>query len=44
MVGKINEKEFQKANQLEFRTEKAINKKVGKLFVKGKGYDNSFSN
>ena len=34
---------MQKANQKEFRIEKVIKKKGDKLFVKWKGYDNSFN-
>ena len=37
------EKEFQKTNQEEFRTEKVIKRKGGKPYVKWKGYDNSFN-
>ena len=37
------EKELQKTNQKEFRIEKAIKRKGDKLFVKWKGYDNSFN-
>ena len=37
------EKKLQKANQKEFRIEKVIKRKVDKLFVKWKGYDNSSS-
>ena len=36
------EKELQKINQQEFRIEKVIKKKE-KLYVKWKGYDNSFN-
>ena len=36
------EKELQKTNQKEFRTEKAIERKGDKLRIKWKGYDNSF--
>ena len=36
-------KEFQKANQKEFRIEKTIKKKSDKLYVTWKGYDNSFN-
>ena len=35
------EKELQKTNQQEFRIEKVIKKKGGKLYVKWKGYDSS---
>ena len=34
---------MQKTNQKEFRIEKVINKKGNKLYVKWKGYDNSFN-
>ena len=37
------EKELQKINQQEFRIEKVIKKKGNKLYVKWKGYDNSFN-
>ena len=37
------QKELQKANQEEFRIEKVIKKKDDKLYVKWKGYDNSFN-
>ena len=37
------EKELQKTNQEEFRIEKVIKKKGNKLYVKWKGYDNSFN-
>ena len=37
------EKELQKANQEEFRIEKAIKRKGNKIYVKWKGYDNSFN-
>ena len=36
------EKELRKTNQQEFRTEKVIERKSEKLFVKWKVYDNSF--
>ena len=36
-------KELQKTNQKEFRIEKALKKKGDKLYVKWKGYDNSFN-
>ena len=41
--GSFYEKELQKANQKEFRIEKVIKKKGNKLYVKWKGYDNSFN-
>ena len=37
------EKELQKTNQQEFRTEKVIKRKGDKLYVKWKGYNNSFN-
>ena len=37
------EKELQKTNQEEFKIEKVIKRKGNKLFVKWKGYDNSFN-
>ena len=37
------EKELQKANHEEFRIEKVIKKKGDKMYVKWKGYDNSFN-
>ena len=37
------EKEFQKINQEEFRIEKVIKRKIDKLYVKWKGYDNSLN-
>ena len=41
ITGTFYEKEFQKIDQQEFRIEKVI-KKNDKLYVKWKGYDNSF--
>ena len=41
--GSFYEKELQKINQKEFRIEKVIKKKEDKLYVKWKGYDNSFN-
>ena len=37
------EKELQKTNKKEFRLEKVIKRKGDKLYVKWKGYDNSFN-
>ena len=37
------EKELQKTNQKEFRIEKVLKKKSDKLYVKWKGYNNSFN-
>ena len=42
IIGTIYEKELQKTNQKEFRIEKVLKKKGDKLYVKWKGYDNSF--
>ena len=41
--GAFYEKELQKTNQKEFRIEKVIKRKGDKLYVKWKGYDNSFN-
>ena len=43
VVGSFHEKELQKTNQKEFRIEKVIKKKGNKLYVKWKGYNNSFN-
>ena len=43
ITGTLHEKELQKINQQEFRIEKVIKKKGDKLYVKWKGYDNSFN-
>ena len=43
IVGTFYEKELQKTNQTEFRVEIVIKKKDDKLYVKWKGYDNSFN-
>ena len=42
-MGTFYEKEFQKRNQEEFRIEKVIKRKGDKIYVKWKGYDNSFN-
>ena len=42
-IGTFHEKELQNTNQEEFRIEKVITKKGDKLYVKWKGYDNSFN-
>ena len=42
-VGNFYEKELQKTNQKEFRTEKVMKRKGNKLYVKWKGYNNSFN-
>ena len=43
IIGTLYEKELKKTNQEEFRIEKIIKKKGNKLYVKWKGYDNSFN-
>ena len=43
IIGTFYEKELQKANQEEFRIEKVIKGKGDKMYVKWKGYDNSFN-
>ena len=43
IVGTFYEKELQKTNQQEFIVEKIIRRKGDKLYVKRKGYDNSFN-
>ena len=43
ITGTIYEKELQKTNQQEFRIKKVIKKNDDKLYVKCKGYDNSFN-
>ena len=43
ITGTFYEKELPKANQEEFRIKKVIKKKGNKLYVKWKGYDNSFN-
>ena len=43
IIGKFYEKELQNTNQKEFRIEKLLKKKGNKLYVKWKGYDNSFN-
>ena len=37
------DKELQKTNQKQFRTEKVIKRKGSKLYFKWKGYNNSFN-
>ena len=44
ITGTVYEKELQKTNQEEFRIEKVIKRKGDKIYVKWKGYDNSFNN
>ena len=43
VIGTFYEKELQKSNQKEFRIEKVLKRKGDKLYVKWKGYDNSFN-
>ena len=43
IIRSFYEKELQKTNQKEFRIEKVIKRKGDKLYVKWKGYDNSFN-
>ena len=43
MVGSFYEKKLQKTNQKEFKIEKVIKRKGNKLYVKWKGYNNSFN-
>ena len=43
IIGTFYEKELQKTNQKEFRIEKLIKRKNDKLYVKWKGYNNSFN-
>ena len=43
-IGSFYEKEYQKTNQKEFRIEKIIKTRGSKIYVKWKGYKNSFNN
>ena len=43
ITGTFYEKELQKTNRKEFRIEKVIKRKGDKLYVKWKGYNNSFN-
>ena len=43
IMGTFYEKELQKMSQEEFRIEKVIKRKGNKMYVKWKGYDNSFN-
>ena len=43
IIGMFYETELQKTSQKEFRIEKVIKKKGNKLYVKWKGYGNSFN-
>ena len=43
IIGTFYDKELQKTNQQEFRVEKVNKRKSNKLYVKSKGYHNSFN-
>ena len=43
ITGELYEKELQKTNKKESRIEKVIKREGDKLYVKWKGYDNSFN-
>ena len=43
ITGSFYEKKLQKSSQKEFRIEKVLKRKCDKLYVKWKGYNNSFS-
>ena len=43
IIGTFYENELQKTDQKEFRIEKVLKRKGDKLYVKWKGYDNSFN-
>ena len=43
IIGTFYEKEVQKTNRKEFRKEKLIKRKGGRLYVKWKSYDSSFN-
>ena len=43
IVRTFYEKELEKTNQTEFRTEKVIKIKLGKLYIKWNRYDNFFN-
>ena len=43
IIGSFYERELQKTNQEEFRIEKVIKRKGKKIYVKWKGYNNSFN-
>ena len=42
-IGTLYEKELQETNQQRIRTEKVTKRNGNKLYVKWKGYDNSFN-
>ena len=43
IIGTLSQKELQKTSQIEFTIQKVIKRKGNKLYVKWKGYDNSFN-
>ena len=43
IIGSFYEKDLEKTNQKEFRIEKVLKRKGDQLYVKWKGYDNSFN-
>ena len=43
IVRTVYEKELEKTNRTEFRTEKVIKIKLGKLYIKWNRYDNFFN-
>ena len=43
ITGSFYEKELQKNNQKEFRIEKELKRKSDKLYIKWKGYNDSFN-
>ena len=43
LLVRSSKKNFKKTNQKEFTVEKVIKRKVVKLYVKWKGYNNSFN-
>ena len=43
ITGSFYEKELHRTNQKEFRIDKVLQRKGDKLYVKWKGYDNSFN-
>ena len=43
ITGRFYEKELQKTNQKKIRIEKVLKRKGDKLYVKWKGYNNSFN-
>ena len=43
LLERFTKKKFQETNEEEFTAEKVINRKYNKLYVKWKGYGNSFN-